>query len=473
MAIDEILKGQVTPASGCVIVIFGASGDLARKKLYPSLYQLYVDKLLPKQFHIVGYSRTKMTQEKFRENLSSAYKYKDTSFFSKISYVNGPSYSDEKALLQLNKVFNKVSQNRIYYLSLPPTEFRNVCTGLKKAKLLTQNSGSEDNQHTLIGEQPFTRIVFEKPFGVSYSSARKLHKFISNHFKQDQIFLIDHYLGKEPIQNILYFRFANSIFENLWNGRYIDHMQITLNEDITVDKRAGYFDNSGTLRDMIQTHALQVLALACMEPPSSFTANNIRTEKAKLLESLRAFSPAEVMSNVVRGQYDGYLQEQGVAENSMTETLVAFKVNIHNWRWSGMPVYVRTGKALREKCTELVVHFKETPYNMFGETNEMFSNRLIFRFQPDTFVKLHMQTKVPGNTEDMIGTDMNFTYATKFKDINYSNGYDRILHSAVINDSRLFLSPPELLAQWYFTDAIIEEWDRNSNIPPACIYTKI
>lgn len=463
----DILNNQVTPHAGCTLVIFGASGDLAKKKLYPSLYQLYTQKLLPETFHVVGYSRTNMTQDEFQKNLSSCYAYKDSSFFSHISYMSGQSYSDEKALAQLNKVFEKHSQNRIFYLSLPPSEFRNVCTGLKKAGIITQNSGSKDNAHTVLGRQPFTRVVFEKPFGRNYTSALKLKKFVSNHFKAEQIFPVDHYLGKEPLQNVLYFRFANSVFENLWNGRYIDHMQITLNEDIRVEKRAGYFDRNGIMRDMVQSHALQVLALSCMEPPSVFAAEAIRAEKTKFLQLLQPFEASDVMmgSGIIRAQYEKYLQEEGVAPHSKTETLVALKIPIHNWRWSGMPVYIRTGKALSRKCAELVVHFKDVPYNMFGHMQTFSGNKLIFRFQPETFLKFSIQTKVPVNEMVLKSTDMNFMYSDEFKHIDYSNGYDRILHSAFANDGTIFLSQDEILAQWKFSDSILNEWQGDKYIP--------
>lgn len=458
-------ENQTTPHAGCTLVIFGASGDLAKKKLYPSLYQLYKRGMLPEPFHVVGFARTKMTRETFIAGLSAAYKYADQSFFSFLSYVNGKSYSDDKALASLSKVFEKHSQNRIFYLSVPPGEFRNISLGIKNAQLITQNSGSKENEHTVVGQQPFTRVVFEKPFGTDFVSARKLLRFISNHFRSDQVFPVDHYLGKEPIQNILYFRFANSVFENLWNGRYIDHMQITLNEEIGVEKRGGYFDTSGTMRDMIQSHALQVLALSCMEPPSSFTAENIRAEKAKLLELLHPLTADEVAKDAVRGQYEGYLNESGIAKHSMTETLVGFKVRIHNWRWSGVPVYIRSGKALSRRCTELVVSFKKPPYNMFGDSRKLYSNKLIFRFQPDTFLNFGIQTKVPGNDRDTTTTNMDFKYSDEFNAADYANGYDRILHSAFINDASIFLSPAELLAQWNFADSLISEWKDNKHIP--------
>ncbi len=464
---STILSNQVTPHAGCTLVIFGASGDLAKKKLYPSLYQLYKQKLLPQPFHVVGYSRTKMTDEQFREKLCASHTYEDTSFFSHISYISGESYSDEASLAKLSKAFETHSQNRIFYLSLPPAEFRNVCSGLKKAKLITQNSGSKENAHTIVGREPFTRIVFEKPFGSDYTSALKLKKFVSNHFENEQIFPVDHYLGKEPLQNVLYFRFANSVFENLWNGRYIDHMQITLNEDIRVEKRAGYFDNNGIMRDMVQSHALQVLALSCMEPPSVFTADAIRAEKTKFLQLLQPFEASDVMmsSGIIRAQYENYLQEEGVAPDSKTETLVAFRVPIHNWRWSGMPVYIRTGKALSRKCAELVVHFKDVLYNIFGNAHTFAGNKLIFRFQPDTFLKFSIQTKVPVNDMILKSTNMNFLYSDEFKDIDYSNGYDRILHSALANDGTLFLSQEEILAQWKFSDSILNEWHGDKYIP--------
>lgn len=457
---------QVTPEKGCSIVIFGASGDLAKKKLFPSLYQLYKDNQLPSKFYIVGYARTKMTTETFKAKLQEISKYDDHKFFDNITYISG-QYNESEEMRSLQKYFDRYSLNRLFYLSLPPTEFRNVCRALQKTKLITKNSGSLRNAHTIIGEQPFTRVVIEKPFGTDFESALKLERFLSKHFEPDQIFAIDHYLGKEPIQNILFFRFANSIFENLWNGKYIDNIQIFMDEEITIDKRAGYFDSAGILRDMVQSHGLQLLSLVMMEPPSDFSAEQIRSEKSKLLSSLKVLSTNEVKDSVIRAQYDGYLKEEGVLENSQTETMVVIRTEVNNWRWSGTPIYIRTGKALKRKKTEVVITFKPIPYNMMGTSgpNDILKNRLVFRLQPDTNIKLRMMSKVPGHNIQMVSTEMDFPYDVQFKEYNYVNGYDRILYSAFINDATLFLSSKELFAQWKFTDAIINAWKEDDNIP--------
>ncbi len=466
---------QVSPHKGVSLIIFGASGDLAKKKLLPSLHALYVSRLLPDPIHIICYGRTKFTTESYKEELCKTKKY-DAQFLDIVHYVSG-QYAVCPEIKNILSVVPNQSLNRIFYLSLPPGEFRNVSKALKESSLITKNSGGKEFAHTKIGQQPYTRIVLEKPFGEDYISAVKLNRFITNIFDPAQIYSIDHYLGKEPVQNILFFRFANSLFENLWNSRYIDHIQLSLNEKIRVENRAGYFDSSGMLKDMVQSHALQMLALALMEPPKDFSAQSVRNEKHKVLSSLRIYNNAnEVITNVIRAQYEGYLQEKGVPEDSKTETFIALKTYVDNWRWSGVPIYIRSGKALQEKCTELVVYFKEVPHNIFRNTadNEKIhldANRLVFRIQPETFIRLNVQTKIPGNTLQIIPTDLNFPYEDAFKDIDYSNGYDRILFSAMINDASLFLSSDELFSQWRFADSILHTWKKSRRKIPLYTYT--
>ena len=465
---------QVSPYKGVSLIIFGASGDLAKKKLLPSLYSLYSLQLLPKPIHIICYGRTKFTTETYREELCKTKKY-NKEFLDIVHYVSG-KYAACPEIKNILSVVPNQSPNRIFYLSLPPGEFRNISKALKESSLITKNSGGTEFAHTKIGQQAYTRIVLEKPFGESYTSAVKLNRFIISIFDTSQVYSIDHYLGKEPIQNILFFRFANSIFENSWNSRYIDHIQLSLNERIQVENRAGYFDSSGMLKDMIQSHALQMLALALMEPPKDFLAKSVRSEKHKVLSSLRTYANAdEVIKNVVRAQYEGYLQETGIVENSKTETFVALKTYVDNWRWSGMPIYIRSGKALQEKCTELVVYFKKVPHNIFqnvidNEQVHLDANRLVFRIQPETFIRLHVQTKIPGNTLKIVSTDLNFPYEDAFKNIDYSNGYDRILFSAMINDASLFLSSDELFSQWQFADSILDVWKKSRRKIPLHTY---
>ncbi len=456
---------QVSPDSGSVLVIFGASGDLAKRKLFPSLYQLHQAKMLPEPFFILGYARTPIEREDYITRLKDLYNYSDTSFFDLIDYIHG-QYDDHVSLARISTYLEKYSRNRLFYLSTPPSEVRNVFSGLKKAKLLTENSGGIKNKHTVAGSQPWTRAVLEKPFGEDEISAEKLNTFMSHMLTPDQVFVIDHFLGKEPIQNLLFFRFSNAIFENLWNSRYIDHIQISLCEDLRVEKRAGYFDQNGILKDMLQSHGLQMLALAMMEPPVSLDAEDVRKEKAKVLKALNKFSPAQVLTHVVRGQYDGYLSEEGVKEHSKTETFVALKTEVNNWRWKGIPVYLRTGKALNRKFTEIAICFREIPYNLFKEEAlPLSSNRLLFRFQPETYIRLRTNIKIPGNTLSMTSSDLEFPYETRFKDIDFKNGYDRILYSSLINDASLFLSYPEVVEQWKFTDSILDVWNSNAQVP--------
>lgn len=459
-----MFRKQISPHEGCTIIIFGASGDLSKRKLFPSLFQLYNEDMLPKVFHIVGYARTRMNTEEFKEKLQEFSSY-DEEFLSHITYISG-QYDSVEHMKCLDTIFNQHSRNRIYYLSLPPSEFRNVCKTLKQADLITQNSGGMEHAHTIIGEQPYSRIALEKPFGTSLESAIKLERFLSQHFDPSQIFTIDHYLGKEPVQNILFFRFANTIFESIWNNQYIESIEVSMLEDIKVEKRAGYFDSTGILQDMIQSHGLQILALAMMEPPQSFNAKDVRIEKSKVLSALTIYDydVAALNELVVRGQYEGYLLEEGVEKNSETETFVAMKTYINNWRWAGVPIYIRTGKALKEKRTELVINFKKIPYNLFDDVeNSLTHNRLIFRFQPETFINLRIMSKIPGNQLQIKPTELDFPYDIEFKEFNYANGYDRILFSIFDNNATLFLSSDELFAQWKFIDSIITLWKNNNN----------
>lgn len=461
---SNIFDNQVSPEEGCTLVIFGASGDLAKKKLFPSLYQLYKDDMLPKKIRVVGYARTKLSNEEFIARLESAYTYEDKQFYNIIEYVYG-GYDKPEDFNQIQSILEKHSLNRIFYFSLPPMSVRTVCRSLQKKQLITENSGSEEYRHTVIGEQPYTRLVLEKPFGEDLESAVKLERFLYQHFTYNQIFIIDHYLGKEPLQNILFFRFTNALFENVWNGKHIESIQLTMYEDIGVENRAGYFDSTGMLRDMVQSHGLQMLALLLMEPPNEYKAKAIRREKSKLLQSLRPFTKESVHTDVVRAQYDGYLSEDGVGENSKTETLVAMKTFVDNWRWGGVPIFIRSAKATTMKRTELVVNFKKVAHNILGDEHTLERNRLVFRLQPETFIKLRVSTKVPGNELQVRATDLDFPYAKEFEGLNFVNGYDRIIFTALMNNPTLFLSVEEVIAQWVFIDSIRNVWNTDESVP--------
>lgn len=460
----DLFTNQVSPVDGCTLVIFGASGDLAKKKLFPSLYQLYKDDMLPKKIRVVGYARTQLSNEAFIERLESAYTYEDRTFFDLVEYVYG-GYDKPEDFKQIEDILESYSSNRIFYFSLPPMSVRTVCRSLQKRELITENSGSEEYRHTVIGAEPYTRLVLEKPFGEDLESAVKLERFLYQHFTYNQIFIIDHYLGKEPLQNILFFRFTNALFENVWNGKHIESIQMTMYEDIGVEKRAGYFDSTGMLRDMVQSHGLQMLALLMMEPPNEYKAKAVRREKSKLLQSLRPFTKENIHTDVVRAQYDGYLSEEGVQDNSKTETLVCFKTYVDNWRWAGVPIFVRSAKATSMKRTELIVNFKEVAHNILGNNHMLEQNRLVFRLQPETFIKLRVTTKVPGNELQVKATDLDFPYAKEFEGLNFINGYDRILFSALMNDPTLFLSIEEVIAQWVFIDSIRNVWLEDESVP--------
>lgn len=473
-----------SPVENCGIVVFGASGDLVQRKLVPALYGLFRRKLLPPRFYILGFARSQMSDDAFRERMRSAIsdhhgeQDADTlnAFLAMCRYASG-DYDDLSAYEQLATRCSACdidfdsSGNRLFYLALPPKLHPTVVERLSEAGLTGEGRDGS----------PWARVVFEKPFGHDLESAVTLDNRLGKVLQPHQIFRMDHYLGKETVQSILMFRFANAIFEPLWNRQYIDHVQITAAESIGVEHRGGYYDKAGCLRDMFQNHMLQMLAITAMEPPISFEAERVRAERTKLLRSIRPW-PVDDLSNwLVRGQYvanpDGpsplpdYRQEDGVAPDSGTESYVAAKLLIDNWRWQGVPFMLRSGKGLRRKVSEIAVTFKRVPYSMFGMTSkaQMPANVLVLKIQPDEGIDLTIQTKQPGPKACMSSMALSFKYQDVFG-VTPPNAYERLLLDCMQGDRTLFWSREGVEAAWSIIDPVLQAWERDPNLCPLYTY---
>jgi glucose-6-phosphate 1-dehydrogenase len=472
----EGLQGERIPAP-TTMVIFGASGDLTKRKLVPALYSLARDRLLPPTFNVVGVARRDLPDDVFRKAMREATdKYARRrpvedglwkSFSDGIFYVNG-TFEDPATYQKLKKRLDEIDRerdtggNRVFYLSTPPSEYPIIVRQLGAAGLINKEPGGA-----------FTRVIIEKPFGRDLESARALNQEVHRVLREDQTFRIDHYLGKETVQNILAFRFANGIWEPLWNARYIDHVQLTVAEAIGVEGRGGYFEQAGILRDMVQNHMFQFLCLSAMEPPVAFEAEAVRDEKLKVLRSLRPLpvDPKELERFVVRGQYGRgfvngqevipYRDEPGVAKDSRVETYVALKLQIDNWRWAGVPFYLRAGKALPKRVTEIAIHFKRAPHAIFGQTLrgrlDMEPNVLSIRIQPDEGISLKFFSKVPGPTMELLPVPMEFRYGTSFG-AEPPEAYERLILDCLLGDGTLFTRGDEVEASWTWIDRIEKAW---------------
>jgi glucose-6-phosphate 1-dehydrogenase len=437
------------------VVIFGASGDLNRRKLIPSLINLYRKDRLPTDFQIVGYSRRAWSDQDFHEELQKAFstlaqihidKKEWSDFKQRIYHVQGgfDSVSDYQNLADALERIESVPCNRLYYLAVPPQYFVEILTGLSQVGLVSEEEG-------------WRRVVVEKPFGSDLASAKELNQAIHSMLGEKQIYRIDHYLGKETVQNVLVFRFANTIFEPLWNRNYIDHVQITVAEEVGVMHRAGYYDGVGVIRDMFQNHLLQLLTLVAMEPPAAFEADALRNEKTKVLRSIRPVSEKDVGRHLIRGQYNGYLKERGVGSDSNTPTFAAMRLYIDNWRWQGVPFYLRSGKNLQTKTTEVIIHFKCPPHVMFPLTPgyEMRPNFLALCIQPDEGIHLRFEAKVPDTPADMRSVDMDFHYSESFEETVIPDAYERLLLDALNGDASLFTRADEIELAWEIMDPFI------------------
>ncbi len=452
------------------IVIFGASGDLARRKLIPALYQLSRKGRLPKQTKIVGYSRTPLSDEQWRGRLAeSTAKYLGNDFqnevwerFATAIHYQAGDVADLDEVRALDRRLQEIEGNhddtaRIYYLATAPQFFEPTVGALRSCNMTEDLRGPR-------------RLVVEKPFGSDLASARQLNIQLHEAFQERQIFRIDHYLGKETVQNILVLRFANTIFEPVWNRNYIDHIQITAAEAEGVGSRGGYYDSSGVIRDMFQNHLLQLLTFVAMEPPSRFEADTVRNEKVKVLEAIRPLEPAEVAEQTFRAQYRGYREAKDVHPESETATFAAVKLNVDNWRWKGVPFYLRSGKAMDCRSTQIVIQFRDPPHLMFEQARlkTMDANRLVIQIQPAEGIQLHFQTKVPDAGMQLRLTDLDFRFDSKFAKA-LPEAYERLLLDVMTGDASLFARSDEVELCWSLIDPILQTWQK-TGAPELAFY---
>lgn len=475
----EGLSARAAPQP-CSIVIFGATGDLTHRKLIPALYNLAADGELPPAVTVVGFARRPKTDEEFRRELEEAVRkfsrqtVRDEiwNMFAQSIFYHQSEFEDEAGYKSLADKLEKIDRergtrgNRLFYFAAAPDQFEPILKNLKAAGLNKTREGS------------WARVIVEKPFGTDLASARELNRVVGNSFTEEQIYRIDHFLGKETAQNILVLRFANAIFEPLWNTRYIDHVQITAAETLGVEGRAGYYEGAGALRDMVQNHLLQLLCLTAMEAPTDLGADSIRDEKVKVVRSLRRMAAQDVANKVVRGQYQegaingkpviGYRGEKNVDPKSMTETFVALRLNIDNWRWWDAPIYMRVGKRLPKSGTEISVHFKKAPLVLFNKesTDE---NVLVIRIQPDEGISLRMQAKMPGTSFRIEPVKMDFHYGTSFGKAS-PEAYERLLLDAMSGDATLFARCDEVEEAWAFIDTIENAWAAKKDAPELFFY---
>lgn len=459
-----------------VLVIFGASGDLTQRKLIPAIFDLYCGGFLPEKFAVTGVSRSDYSEEAYRDKVvfknEIIRKKKDQdkveAFASMLYYQS----LDTKEIGEYSKLSEKLATidsekgtkgNYIFYLATPPSLYSTISHGLAKAEL-----NKSDKQ--------WRRLIIEKPFGYDLSSAQKLNKEILCDFNEEQVYRIDHYLGKETVQNMFVTRFANTIFEPLWNRNHIHRVEISAAESVGVEKRGGYYDNAGALRDMVQNHLFQLVALVAMEPPVRADAESIRNEKLKVFQSLRPYNENDIASNVIRGQYIasqvrgenllGYRDEMDVDPNSKTETYVAMKFAIDNWRWAGVPFYIRTGKRLPTRVTEVVIHFKPNHHHLFAHRGDLANpqNTLVIRIQPNEGILMKFDMKIPGagfNTETV---NMDFHY-DELTDVYVPGAYERLILDCMQGDATLYARGDSTEAAWEFIDPILRAWEKNDDIP--------
>lgn len=461
-----------------ILIIFGASGDLTYRKLVPALFDLYKQSSLPNNFAVVGVARSQFTDDSFREKMKDGIRqfalFKDAKdeeidafskllFYLSLNTDDGTEYSKLKTLLSKIDSEKNTGGNYLFYLSTPPNLYPLIPRflaeqGLNKAK------------------GKIRRIVIEKPFGTDLKSAQELNKSLLADYREDQIYRMDHYLGKETVQNMLVTRFSNSIYEPLWNRNYIHHVEITASESIGVENRGGYYDHSGAMRDMVQNHLFQLLALVAMEPPTVIESEAIRNEKLKVFQAMRPLSQEDILNNVIRGQYTaakvkgqpekGYREESGVDPESRTETYVALKLFIDNWRWGGVPFYIRTGKRLPTRVSEVVIHFKPTPLNLFVDNKEYCSdgNVLVIRIHPDEGILLKTGMKIPGSGYKVKDVNMDFHYS-QLQDTYVPGAYERLLLDAMLGDSTLYTRGDALELAWKFVQPILNYWEQNPEAP--------
>jgi len=462
------------PIKSQILIIFGASGDLTKRKLVPALFELYKQKLLPEKFAVLGVSRTKFSDDDFRERVksfltkktdqqSSIKEFLSNLYYQPLATEDTNEYPVLKDRLNFLSGQYNMEKNYIFYLSTPPSLYGEIPVSLSSVGLNNQKEG-------------FRRLIIEKPFGTDLSSARQLDRQLIENFKEEQIYRIDHYLGKETVQNMLVTRFANGIFEPIWNQNYIHHVEITSAEELGVESRGGYYDNAGAMRDMVQNHLMQLLGMVAMEPPVIINADAIRNETMKVFQSLRPLKQEDVFKNVIRGQYieshigkriiKGYRNEKDVSPKSRTETFFAIKAHVDNWRWSGVPFYIRTGKRLPTMVTEVVITFKETPHHLFKEIDSCCNecNQLVMRIQPDEGILLKFGMKVPGANFNVQNVGMDFHYK-ELNDKHLPTAYERLLLDCMQGDATLYLRGDAVERAWEYFQPIIDTWQKNPNLP--------
>ena len=453
------------------IVIFGASGDLARRKLMPALFDLFLKERLPENWKIVGVSRSPMSDEDFRNRMElgckeyARFKLDEElwgEFADRVRY-RAFDLSNLEHMLELDQELaafeGEGPANRIYYLSVAPRLYKPALANLGAADMVDERNG-------------WRRVVIEKPFGRDLHSARALNEMVHEVMDESQIYRIDHYLGKETVQNIMVFRFANSLFEPVWNRNHIDHVQITASETVDVGHRADYYDGVGVVRDMMQNHMLQLLALVAVEPPASLDAEALRNEKVKVLKAIRPMRPEEVGQHTVLGQYRTYRDAPGVVPQSQTATYAAIRFYIDNWRWKGVPFYLRSGKALAAKTTEISIYFKEPPHVMFPipSSAKITKNSLTICIQPDEGIRFSFQAKEPDTTADMRTVNMTFRYASAFGPTAIPEAYERLLLDIIKGDASLFSRGDSIELAWRLIDPILEGWNAEGSAPLAYFY---